>query len=409
MKKLFIQMRNEWRSNLWLMFELLLVSVVMWFCLDHIVESVMIYAEPRGHDISHTYYVNFGRNEQQEGRNDVDDISEFVDRIRRRPEVEAVALSQNSIPYTGSMRSAEIWDQDTVNPVYVYGIHRWVQSDFFRVFRIRGMRGESPERLSEILRPGINVVGVTDNAIVDSLGNHIDAVGMIGHLFNLEGYPDHTLAAVTVPMKRFDYEPYMSNWVGGLFDMMSAPALPWANELSVRVRENMDNGSFPEKLMLDAESINVGRYFVMSACRFADLRRCAQAEQSAQQRNMVTGLVFLIVNIFLCLLGTFWFRTQQRTAEIAIHKINGATSLQIMGRMIGEGLILLLLVTPFAFAADWALVHLEIVKTYTFSMTQHMLVAAGTTLLMVVMIAVGIWFPAYRARRISPALALKSE
>ena len=30
-KKLFTQIRNEWRGNLWLALELLVVSVVMWY------------------------------------------------------------------------------------------------------------------------------------------------------------------------------------------------------------------------------------------------------------------------------------------------------------------------------------------------------------------------------------------
>lgn len=410
MKKVFIQMRNEWRGNLWLMFELLLVSVVLWFCLDYLVEDFMIRTEPRGHDIRHTYLVRFGSNGIDSDRPAVEEIDEFVNRIRRRPEVEVAALSHNSIPYTGSMSNARMWDQDTINPVFVTGIHRYVQSDFFRVFRLRGVRGESPEQLAEILRPGINVVGVTGKALVDSLGRPVNAVNLIGHLFNLNGWRDHTLAVVTEPMKRFDSDALSSPWGGtGLFDMMSYPALPSANELSVRVYEDMDDGSFAEKLMLNAESINVGRYFIMNVNSFDDIRRCAQAAWNSERRNMVTGLVFLIVNIFLCLLGTFWFRTQQRTCEIAVHKINGATSTQIMWRLVGEGLILLLLVTPLAIATDWLLVNVGMVPNSTFSMTQHMLVAAGTTLLMVVMIAVGIWFPAYRARRISPALALKSE
>ena len=33
-KKLFTQIRNEWCSNLWLMLELLVVSVVLWFFID---------------------------------------------------------------------------------------------------------------------------------------------------------------------------------------------------------------------------------------------------------------------------------------------------------------------------------------------------------------------------------------
>ncbi len=31
-KKLLVQIKNEWRNNLWLALELLVVSVVMWFC-----------------------------------------------------------------------------------------------------------------------------------------------------------------------------------------------------------------------------------------------------------------------------------------------------------------------------------------------------------------------------------------
>lgn len=34
-KKLFTQIKNEWRSNLWLVTELLLVSVVLWYIVDY--------------------------------------------------------------------------------------------------------------------------------------------------------------------------------------------------------------------------------------------------------------------------------------------------------------------------------------------------------------------------------------
>lgn len=33
-KKLFTQIKNEWRSNLWLVTELLLVSVVLWYIVE---------------------------------------------------------------------------------------------------------------------------------------------------------------------------------------------------------------------------------------------------------------------------------------------------------------------------------------------------------------------------------------
>lgn len=54
-KKLFTQIKNEWRSNLWLVTELLLVSVVLWYIVDYMYVQTSIYNEPRGFDISHCY------------------------------------------------------------------------------------------------------------------------------------------------------------------------------------------------------------------------------------------------------------------------------------------------------------------------------------------------------------------
>lgn len=50
-KKLLTQIKNEWRSNLWLVTELLLVSVVMWYIVDYMYVKAAVYYEPRGFDI----------------------------------------------------------------------------------------------------------------------------------------------------------------------------------------------------------------------------------------------------------------------------------------------------------------------------------------------------------------------
>ena len=44
-KKLFTQIKNEWRSNLWLVTELLLVSVVLWYIVDYMYVQTSIYNE----------------------------------------------------------------------------------------------------------------------------------------------------------------------------------------------------------------------------------------------------------------------------------------------------------------------------------------------------------------------------
>lgn len=104
-KKLLVQIKNEWRNNLWLALELLVVSVVMWFVVDYLYTRTATYLEPRGFDISHCYLIEMGkltdkspdyipnRTDEQEDA----DILELVDRLRRRPEIEAVSLSQTHI------------------------------------------------------------------------------------------------------------------------------------------------------------------------------------------------------------------------------------------------------------------------------------------------------------------------
>lgn len=58
-KKLLVQIKNEWRNNLWLALELLVVSVVMWFVVDYLYTRMATYLEPRGFDISHCYLIEW--------------------------------------------------------------------------------------------------------------------------------------------------------------------------------------------------------------------------------------------------------------------------------------------------------------------------------------------------------------
>lgn len=93
-KKLLVQIKNEWRNNLWLALELLVVSVVMWFVVDYLYTGAATYLEPRGFDISHCYLIEMGKLTEKSpdylsGQTDEQedaDILELVDRLRRRPE-----------------------------------------------------------------------------------------------------------------------------------------------------------------------------------------------------------------------------------------------------------------------------------------------------------------------------------
>ena len=90
MKKLFTQIRNEWRSNLWLMAEMLIVSVVMWYIADSLYYTTETYNIPRGFNIDHTYKIGFDKLTDkspdfiadQSEEDLIADIDECMDRIR---------------------------------------------------------------------------------------------------------------------------------------------------------------------------------------------------------------------------------------------------------------------------------------------------------------------------------------
>ena len=410
-KKLLTQIKNEWLSNLWLALELLVVSVVMWYVVDYLYTRAATYLEPRGFNIEHCYLIELGELTPKspdytpnKTRDDTHaDIAELVERLRRRPEVEAVSLSQNSYPYNGSNSSGEVRYDTLQSPEWT--IRRMVTPDFGRVFRYQGTRGETPEQLAEMLERGEFLAS-------DNLYRKYDhkLTEFVGKRFQLFGDTTKTyqLGAALQNVRYHDYDQARSSYC-----FLAKQSFYYVGlELCVRVREGQDN-NFITKLKEDSESqFRIGNLFISEIRSFHDIRRNFQQAWTNDIRNYVMGMGFLLLNIFLGLLGTFWFRTQQRRSEIALHKAHGATDGAIFRRLLSEGLLLLAVVTPIALVIDWNLAHLELNswRNGTTLEWDRLLLCAGISfVLMALMIAIGIGIPARKAMKVQPAEALHDE
>ena len=410
-KKLLTQIKNEWLSNLWLALELLVVSVVMWYVVDYLYTRAATYLEPRGFNIEHCYLIELGELTPKspdytpdKSRDDTHaDIAELVERLRRRPEVEAVSLSQNSYPYNGSNSSGEVRYDTLQSPGWT--IRRMVTPDFVRVFRYQGTRGETPEQLAEMLERGEFLAS-------DNLYRKYDRklTEFVGKRFQLFGDTTKTyqLGAALQNVRYHDYDQARSSYC-----FLAKQSFYYVGlELCVRVREGQDN-NFITKLKEDSESqFRIGNLFISEIRSFHDIRRNFQQAWTNDIRNYVMGMGFLLLNIFLGLLGTFWFRTQQHRSEIALHKAHGATDGAIFRRLLSEGLLLLAVVTPIALVIDWNLAHLELNswRNGTTLEWDRLLLCAGISfVLMALMIAIGIGIPARKAMKVQPAEALHDE
>lgn len=409
-KKLLVQIKNEWRNNLWLALELLVVSVVMWFVVDYLYTRTATYLEPRGFDISHCYLIEMGKltdkspdyiPNQTDEQEDAD-ILELVDRLRRRPEIEAVSLSQNSYPYNGS-NSTDLVQYDTL----VSGnwtIRRLVTPDFVRVFRYQGTRGETPEQLAGMLEKGEFLA--SDN-LYRKYGHPLTE--FVGKSFRLFGDTIQTyrLGAALKDVRYNDFEQARDSYT-------FLYKLDWYDtglELCVRVRENQDH-DFIQRLKTDSEKqFRIGNIFISEIRSFKDIRRNFQQTWSNDLRNYVMGMGFLLLNIFLGLLGTFWFRTQQRRKEVALRLALGSSRREIFSCLMYEGVLLLTLAAVPAAVIAFNIGYAELVDVgkMPFDAGRFLPALALTWLLMALMIVAGIWYPAYGAMKVHPAEALHDE
>lgn len=416
-QKLFTQIRNEWRINLWLCIELLVVSVLVWYIVDCVYVNYSVVSEPRGFDTDHCYYIHYDAFEEgnpnyveRTQEETIADVKELGERIRRRPEVEAAAFSCNAYPYNGSNSGADIQIDSMQAEGYV--IKRMVEPDFFKVFRYTGANGESPEQMAKLLNG--NDILISENILHEGYPD-LDVRGLVGHGFR-EGYdePGTFPYRVAGVIKTVKYNDFMQGQMNRSY-VMQLPLYWYSSplELTVRVRGNMDK-DFEENIMKDAEnSLRVGNLYINKVRSFNKIRDIMQEGHYRDLKMMMIGMGFLLVNIFLGLLGTFWFRTQQRVPDIAIRMVSGATRANVFRLLMGEGLILLSIVTPLAVLIDVNLAHAEISTWYWvngfFSWGRVLMCAAVSYVLLAVMIVAGIAIPAYRAMHITPATALRDE
>ena len=416
-KKLVKQIYNERGSNIGLLLELLIVSVVLWYVVDNLYCRYVTYIQPMGINIEHCYSISLGElhpeatgyvayADKNEERNAA--IWELLDRVGRRPEVEVAAISSwNSVPYSLGYSSTTI-SYDTLSQ----GVRRLEASpEFFRVFRIHGGRGETPEQLAEQMEKEYISLSVN---VFDKYD--LDVTSLIGKdNFHLYGNPERNdrLGGTFQPIREHEYKELNSKASKCIFFKIGqANYLDDMDCIVVRVRADQDH-DFIKNLTADAaKNLRVGNIYISDVQSIQDMKRVYLQEKDQETMLFVFGMGFLLLNIFLGLLGTFWFRTQQRKSEIALHLVHGATRWDVFVRLLCEGFLLIAVVTPLAMIIDFNLAYNQLNPFFngSYLATGRFLVCVGISALSIaLMMFIGIWIPARKAMRIQPAVALHGE
>ncbi len=304
-RNLLKQIWNEHRSNAFLWMELFVVFVILWYIVDVVYVTLSIYNLPMGFDIENTYVLRFERMTSkaaayQPGRTmkeDVADLHEIVNRLAHRPDVEAVSLSQNCIPYNDGANSFSFY----LDTVPVRSLKRWITPEYFNVFRYRNIDGSGSESLAEALTPSGMVLSVNiADVYQDAPWHGKELLGRRVPVWRNEPEAEHlSIAALTEPV-RYDHftapDDYGSRYAAVYLTDEALESLGETVyiEVCLRVREGQNDG-FIDRLIVDADrQYQVGNLYLLDITPLSDVRTAYETDSVNELNTAILYHIFLI-------------------------------------------------------------------------------------------------------------------
>lgn len=408
--------RAQFRSNLWILAELMVVFVALWIMTDYFITQYTLYHRPVGFETDRVYqavvslrssdspqFIVYPEDSEEPKQN----FDRIVERIRQHPDVEAVALSMYSLPYTHSNSMYDLRKDSVEQFVRMY----WVTPAYFQVFHITPAAGGLPEELEQrIQQPGLIISADIaqfffhrTNVVDEELASEEDTMKIV---------------AVTESVRNDEYNerlPYA--W----FSLMESPRdgiVPESTcvqmQITFRIRPNVETTGFEERFMKEMRhQLQAGNFWVSDVQRYNDIREqfLEKTSNSSGQQVISSVMLFLLVNVFLAVIGSFWFRVNRRKEELGLRMAMGSSRTGLLRFTITESLLLLTLAALPALFICGNLMYADLVSASAADerLLRFFEVSLITWLLLAFIIVLGVWYPAQKAAHIAPADALRAE
>jgi putative ABC transport system permease protein len=349
----------------------------------------------------------------------------FMERVKRHPDIENVAFAMASVPYGGTMWGGGFKiNSDSVN----IGLRqRFVSTEFFDVFKMK-VDGQIFDWTDHAAKDDVVISAFRGDQFGGS--NRDESVWVPVpevHTLHYDNEWDaikHTYKVIgrTAAMKDPYYDPGMSSVIIPLRrEDVSLVGENKGNQIIVRVKPEADK-DFVERFTRDMrEQLFIGPYYLSSVASVRDMRTQYDSRWGVKDRINSTYAItlFLVVNIFLGILGSFWFRTQNRRSEIGLRIALGSSRKKVQGMVIFETLLLLIIASMVSTVICLNLDNPETLRSlgiptinkeaWGIGKEQHVINFAITFTFLALVSVVAVWYPAGQASHTQPAEALYDE
>lgn len=406
-RALLKQILHEWRTNIWLVIELAVVLLAVWVILSLLWSNYKGLFYPSGFNQENVYLVDVKSYPKRNSHyNDeykdkfYEDRTELIRRLRENPNVEYVSLHRNGEPYTGNYWGSQFMVEGLPDSILYSGNTRFAEPDYIKVMDIRSKTGKTQEELMKIIERG-EVLYSENEDFEEQSGQSV--YDLIGKTNNSEYEGTFRVGDIVEKVRNNNFEYDTRGVIISPYDFNQDK---YAN-LILRVKPGRDN-NFLEDFEKDPSLSSLRNVYLTDLKSLASMGDSREREFKIDIRLKIGMGCFLIVTIFLGLLGSFWFRVQQRVSEIAIRKTFGATDKDLFRRIIGEGLILLIAGFLLTSACVWPFVKkfMELANVSWGILVATEGIAFGV---LAIGIVISLLYPAWRAMEIEPAIAVKEE
>ena len=273
-----------------------------------------------------------------------------------------------------------------------------VTADYFRVLKSRVIAGRTFDSRDSAAAPGVAVI---NEKLAQEYFPGEDPVGRrIALRYNNQQIPREIIGVVSNILQDSPGEPMKPEI------LVHWPQLPWlAGTLLVRTK---GDPAAAQKFVQEAIwSLDKN----LPASRIETFEQILSSQVATPRLYMILFGLFSISAVVLACLGIYGllgYTVSSRTNELAIRVAVGARRRNILGQIIGEGLLLSVAGILLGLLGTVALTHLMRSLLFEVSPTDPATFGGVTALLLIVALA-ACYFPARRAAKTDPAVALRHD
>lgn len=405
-------------NNGWVLGELFLVFIVMWYLCDSLGCMKYTFYRPLGYDINHVYKLELAKGGalRDTSMTDAEKTITIAHRLEKIEGIEAVSMCYWSLPMSGNNSYSQLNVTDSIGKNL-----RQISctSSYMDVFRFSQ---DAKRPFADMPADGRYLM--LSRGAYEYYKDKYPQFSLDSSLgYGNEGDRKLKQSGVIGTFRTYRYGPEAA-WFFQRIDenVIKSPDMIGADpSVTFRVKPEADKPDFRQHFLDQvAPTLDIDNMFVVDVIPYTQQQEefevlCGDTDRVNTHTIVV---IFLLVNVFLGLVGTFWFRTRRRRSEIALRLSVGSSRSQIRSLLIGEGLLLLTLVTIPAAIVCYNVAFMEptlgnspliSVWPVEWSTLRFVLGTMAAWLLMAVMVTIGIWFPAQQAMHIQPAEALNEE